>query len=231
MSTTKSIDQAGLEPRAFPSDASGQEGGLESLTALAGEGAGADLLAGEGLGKKRRSGTFILIAVVVLAIGSLFSMRTLTRGYASGGRTSDAENTVERFLKSLGGDDSDPGRKEGMWLALAPVDPAERPTPRDPFEATELSSAPVEIKVETAGSPDAWRTQVQMAAGKLNISSAIADRMAVIDKKIVQIGGTVATGGITFTLTEITSDSVTVVAEDQEKSIKVEVVVKLRRRF
>jgi hypothetical protein len=227
MKTSHAISQAASDQGRISSDDTAVGSAADSL-GIGAEEQELDLLGAGGIGKKRRGGTIILIGVVVLAIGSLFSMRTLTKGYAASARGSDAENTVERFLRSLGGGPDGGPSGADVLRVLAPVEPEERPTPRDPFEQQETILLPV---VSTTDGPEIWRAQVERAAETFNVTSVIKDRMAIINKRIVPLGAAIVEGGVTFTITDIGTDYVTVTAEDPANDLKYEGIVKVRRRF
>lgn len=187
------------------------------------------ILAAEGAGeKRRRSGPLIVIGVVVLAAASLFSMRTLTKVTAKGVRTNDIDKIVDGYLKTPA-DGTDESAKT-LIAQLTDVKPVDRPLPRGIFSTDK--GDPGEPKPGPAPTQEGpWRTQCTRAADKLKVTSVMRDLLASINKKIVQLGGTVISEGVELTVIEITSDGITVEAVHPEQGWRFEAQVPVKRDF
>jgi hypothetical protein len=185
------------------------------------------ILAAEGLDKKRRSGPLILIGVVVLAAGALFSMRTLTRVSGSGPTPIDAG--VEKYLRSeAGGPDTTAAE---LLAQLTDVKPTERAYVRDLFLTAPSASGPTVAAGPTAGTETGWQAACKRATDKLKVTSVMRDLLANINKSIVQLGGTVVSDGIQFRVIEITNEGITVEALHAEQGWRFEQPVGVKRGF
>lgn len=195
-------------------------------------GIGADeqdiILAAEGIDKKRRSGPLILIGVVVLAAGSLFSMRTLTRVQ---GRTEAATNpVVEKYLKTAT-DGSDGVAKE-ILAQLTDVKPQERVFVRDLFVIPpEVDKAGTVVTVRGESTEAQWQTSCRKGADKLKVTSVMRDLLANINKTIVQLNGTIISDGIEYRVIEITNEGITVETKHLEQGWRYEQLVAVKRLF
>ncbi len=195
--------------------------------------------------KKIRSGTLVLIVVVVLAGGSLFSMHTLTKVNAEAGRNPGIERTINDFLKSAaGGSSTDPGDSgqaliDNHQRVLSALKPVKLDTPeltRDPFGASGETDHvdPVE--------PGEWnqerrRAAITKAAHNLKVQSVImgSTPMAIINGHLVRLNGIVEAPpsgrgpAIKFRMIAVAHSSVTVVAEDPQFDLRIETVLEFNR--
>ena len=245
--TVSDIDHTESQQTGF-SDEAGV--GPEASDALGGEEWGVamemDPLTAEAPQKKRHTGALVLIVVVGLAMGSLFSMHTLTKVTAASGRNTDIERTIDGFLKSrTGGPRVDPNsggtlldqHKEVVdVLTRSYTEHQITQLHKNPFDT--LSSA---VVIESGGGDLAKahrRDQMERAAGMLRLKSVIMGSrpLANINGRIVRLKQMIpvelskAEGTIKLRVEKITSDSVTVVAEDPEIDLRVEKVIHLKRK-
>lgn len=188
------------------------------------------ILAAEGIDKKRRSGPLILIGVVVLAAGSLFSMRTLTRVQ---GKTSETPmNPVITGYLEKATDASDLVAKE-ILAQLTDVKPRERLWVRDPFPPAVGGADPGDTTIVTpiGGTEPQWQSACKRGADKLKVTSVMRDLLANINKTIVQLGGTIVSDGIEFRIVEINNEGITVEAVHAEHGWRYEQLVGVKRGF
>jgi hypothetical protein len=244
------MEHTGLEQPGFNPDAGAEPGSLESL---AQEGytpeAAHDPLADGGSPKKKHTGVIVLIVVVGLAIGSLFSMHTLTKVTASAGRDADTERTVETFLKSMGGvgatsapggnsEDLVTGHREVVGVLKDDYSQHQvKELARNPFD---IMSGPVVGDISGANGDYAkakLRDDLEQAAESFQLKSVIMGSrpLANINGRIVRLNqvipveGPRSVGTLKFRVDSIRPDSVTVVAEDPRLDLRVEKVIKLNR--
>ena len=181
------------------------------------------LLLGEEPAAKKGKGALVLILVVGLAAGSLFSMHTLTKVTAARGRDIDTEQTVERFLSSTT-KDPETGELIDGHEAIVEVltnNYAEHQVniERDPFAP--LGGGP---KGEPRG---AGRNAVERAFNKLSLKSVMGGSrpLANLNGRIVRVNQVISVplskheGDVKFRVTKITRESITVeaVGVDLEK--------------
>ncbi len=199
----------------------------------------------EGARTKIRSGTLVLVVVVVLAGGSLFSMHTLTKVNAEAGRNPGIERTIDDFLKSKPGGSSTDSGDSGQALvdnhqrvlsALKPVELATPELTRDPFDTT------AETVDEESGDPGEWnqerrRAAITQAAQNLRVQSVImgSTPMAIINGHLVRLNGVVEAmpSGrgpvIKFRMVAVAHTSVTVVAEVPQLDLRIDTVLEFKR--
>ncbi len=177
---------------------------------------GVDPLMGEGSEKKSTKGVLILVLVVGLAAGSLFSMHTLTKVNAKPIGNDEVDRLVDKFLK--GGDGNpdptiitqqqiiDSMTHNYIENQVATLD-------RDPF-ALPGGNADTGDNSESLG-----RRAVEQAFNKLDLKSVIGGSrpLANINGKIVRVNQVMPVRlskmeEIKFRVKEITRDSVTVEA-------------------
>ncbi len=204
-----------------------------------------DAFMDEGPRKKIRSGTLVLVVVVVLAGGSLFSMHTLTKANAQAGRNPGVERTIDDFLKSApGGSSTDSGdggqalvdNHERVLTALKPVELATPELTRDPFNPTGKIDHVDPVK------PGEWdeerrRAAITEAANNLKVQSVImgSTPMAIINGHLVRLNGFVEAmpsgrdPAIKFRMVAVAHTSVTVVAEDPQFDLRIETVLEFKR--
>ena len=209
---------------------------------------GVDVLAKEGSAKKRRTGALVLILVVGLSLGGLFAMHTLAKVSAAGDGNTDTEKTIENFLQTVSGDASSNSGTSGgdlvnkhrsvldvlhddytnQQVALADVqrNPFVLVQPRvtrdTPAKTTSLETKQAERKAEIAN-----------AAGQLRLKSIImgSNPLANVNGRFVRLGEMIATQdeGIEFRVAKISTDTITLVAEDTDLELTVETVLYLKQ--
>ncbi len=227
-------------------NAGGQSDSLGQLDVEdSGDAGDLDAFMDEGPRKKIRSGTLVLVVVVVLAGGSLFSMHTLTKANAQAGRNPGIEKTIDTFLKSSAGGSSTDSGEGGQALVdnhqrvLTALKPVELDTPeltRDPFDTSGETGHvdPVE--------PGEWnkerrRAAITKAANNLKVQSVImgATPMAIINGHLVRLNGIVEAmpsgrdPAIKFRMIAVAHTSVTVVAEDPQFDLRIETILEFKR--
>ncbi len=221
----------------------GGGGGDYSLGALGGElgdDYAIDPLAAADGPKKKHTGAMVLILTVGLAIGSLFSMHTLTKVTAASGKNTEIERTIEQFLKNMGtespdnpdgaGDLVDGHNEVVKALTDNYVEHQVKQLDRNPFSlfGGATSQGP---------GPGARIDQVERAFRMLRLKSVIGGRrpLANINGRIVRLNQIVpielskAEGTVKFRVTAITAKSVTVVAEDADIENTFERTLQLKR--
>ena len=242
------LEPTGSEQTEFTGELGGSSEGMDVLQDEDyGVAEGVDLLA-EAAPKKKHTGILVLIVVVGLAVGSLFSMHTLTKVTASSGRNTEAERTIDSFLDALKKGTAELPRETSEELVRGHkevvgileddyLDHQVMELSRNPFSIT---GGPVMID-PTTGNPDyakgQWRAQVEAAAAKLRLKSVIMGSrpLANINGRIVRLGTVIpveasrSVGTINFRVKSIAANSVTMVAESPELELKVEKVIVLKR--
>lgn len=203
----------------------------------------ADPLMGEDAAKKSAKGMLIVVLVVGLAAGSLFSMHTLTKVTAASGRNDEIDKTVDKFLNTMTGmggtDDVDgapdlvDGHNEIVDVLTNNYIENQVTLERDPFA---LSGSDGD---DGGGDTGLSRSAVQRAFDKLDLKSVIGGSrpLANINGKIVRVNQVMPVrlsqveGEINFRVTEITRDSVTVEAVGiaLEEPFVQKIVLKRRR--
>lgn len=200
-------------------------------------------LVDEGSEKKRRSGAMVLVAVVVLAIGSLVSMRTLTKLTAGSIGPDKIDQTIDGGIKRIlatDGDDHDQ-RRDAILAVLNDnftkhqVDRLQR----DPFDSGDEGIDPGLSDEEYSRAER--RAQFKQAAADLKLKSVIRGSrpLAILNGRIVRLGqkfSVTITGSrnaprqkVEFRVVSIANDSVTVVAEDKKLEIRHEATITLNR--
>lgn len=176
----------------------------------------ADPLASETEQKKSRSGALVLILVIGLAIGSLFSMHTLTKVTASSGQNKDVENTIDTFLDSLGA----PGGGGGNELANQHEEVIQILTESYPTGESDLDRNPFDVGTPGSGQSESDPTMLgqgdyERALENVNVKSVIMGSrpLANVNGKIVRIGKTVTVSTnagmeVQFQIVSISRDSV-----------------------
>ncbi len=188
---------------------------------------GQDPLMGEGSAKKSIKGMLIVVLVVGLAAGSLFSMHTLTKVTAGLGRNDEIDATVDEFLKALtgaGNTDStgDPdlvsSHNEIVKVLTNNYIENQVELDRDPFSFSAPGGG------DASAGPTNSRSVVERAFAKLSLKSVIGGSrpLANINGKIVRVNQVMPVrlskmeGEIKFRVKAITRDAVTVEAIDVE---------------
>jgi hypothetical protein len=205
----------------------GDTGG-DDLTAL-------DPLAGAGESRRFRSGSMLLIAVVVIACGGLWFMRTLSRVSGISGAKSDIELTIDSYLApKRPGTGSDPN-----VLKVLSTSYIERQVPLDSVKSNPFvlpgENEPKHTEVIRGTDPEAVMARaraerqkdIETATERLVVKSIImsAQPLANISGTIVREGDELVPDGsdVTFRVQSITRDTVTLVVEDLVLGMHVEV--------
>ncbi len=209
---------------------------------------GMDVLTKEGSAKKRRTGALVLILVVGLSLGGLFAMHTLAKVSAAGDGNTDTEETIEKFLQTVSGDaSSNPGTSGGDLVNKhrSVVDVL-----HDDYTSQQVALSDVQrnpfVLVQPGVTPDTpagttsletkraeRKAQIENAAGQLRLKSIImgSNPLANVNGRFVRLDEmiSVQNQGIEFRVAEITSDTITLVAEDTDLELTVETVLYLKQ--
>jgi hypothetical protein len=240
-----------MEQSGFPSETGSEPGALEGLgeEGYMPEGV-QDPLAGGGPQKKKKTGVVVLIVVVGLAIGSLFSMHTLTKVTAASGRNSETERTIDKFLKSTSGGNPQgdagetteelvQGHKEVVGVLRDDFTKHQiKQLARDPFD---VMSGPTVVGDLSGADGDyakaKRRDDIDRAIASFELKSVIMGSrpLANMNGRIVRLNQVIpydggrSVGVIKFRVVSISPESVTVVVEDRQLDLRVEKVIKLQR--
>jgi hypothetical protein len=200
-------------------------------------------------GLKINSGALVLGLVIVVAVIGLYSMRTLTRATAATGSRSDLEQSIETFLNTISGGrvgvaagTTNQGAADETVLDVLSESYIERQVSlenvqRNPFIIFEEKPAEQPAKKPAVDPRIQLRRLRQeafeQASGRLRLRSVLMGRepLATIDQRVVRIGDTVTAmpENVEFRVTAIAPDTVTLVAEDAELDLTVELSLHLRR--
>jgi len=193
---------------------------------------GSDPLIAGDAPKKKNTAPLVLILVVGLAIGSLFSMHTVTKINAGQKGNSEAEQIIDHFVKTMSADGSTEGETvEGLVEGHREVlevlrenytDQQVANLERDPF-------FPEGGGAGTTGTGPVATYDYNAAADKLSVKMIIMGTtpLANVNGRIVKTNGAVMVAlpnktQVKFRVVEITADTVTVEAEggDPEKPFR-----------
>jgi len=189
---------------------------------------GQDPLMGEASEKKSKKGMLIVILVVGIAAGSLYSMHTLTKVTAASGRNDQIDATIDKFLKSLAGVKNPDGTVGHPDLVSGHQEIVEVLTNNYIEHQVELDRNPFTFDSggggDTGGGPTNSLRAVERAFAKLNLKSVIGGSrpLANINGKIVRVNQVMPVrlskmeGAIKFRVKAITRDAVTIEAIDVE---------------
>jgi hypothetical protein len=241
-----------MEQSGFPSETGHEPGALEGLGQ---EGympeAEPDPLAGGPGQKKKHTGVVVLIVVAGLAIGSLFSMHTLTKVTAASGRDTETEKTIETFLNSIGGSSGTEtdsgesteslvqGHKEVVGVLRDDFTQHQiKQLARDPFDV--MSGALVVGDLSGADGDYARAKRIDdidRAAEGFELKSVIMGSRPLANmngrivrlNQVIPVDGGRSVGILKFRVVSISPESVTVVAEDPQLDLRVEKVIHLKR--
>jgi hypothetical protein len=213
--------------------------------------AGHDPLAGAVVGKRLNGGFILISAVILSAVAGLFSMRKLAELTAATDINEQVEETIEGFLDKLAGTGSDPSgaqdptrsAHEQHVMAVITESYADRQVPledvkRDPFRLDGDTKPDIVVEEEDPEKAKedrqaAERQRIIKAAEALALKSIVggSTKMALIGGSIVRVGETVSNtaGNITFRVTDVTTSSVDLVAENTELELTVNVTIYLDR--
>jgi hypothetical protein len=214
---------------------------------VADEFAGLDPLSGGETRRRFNTGSLVIVAVIVIACGGLWFMRTLTTVRASSGGDTSIEQTVEKFIKNLRGDETGSvrtspnlltGSDRGVLEVLNQTY-TERQVPlsdvaRNPFIIYDEIGGPA-VPADNSGSKTLAdrRIAIERAAAKLRLKSVImgSQPLANISGKIVRVGEEMVSepDNVPFRIIEITSDFVILEGIDAALNLKVEINLPLKR--
>lgn len=207
-----------------------------------------DPLAGAGEARRFRSGSLLLVVIVVIACAGLWFMRSLSHVAGASSTKSDVEQSIEKFL---GARDTSKNPKaatskkntDANVLAVLSASYIKNQVPLEsvrcnpfilPGEGEVVTTVAPPVMGETteqamARARTARQKDIDAAASKLAVKSIImgSQPLANISGTIVRIGDELAPEGfdVTFRVSAITSDGVTLVAEDLALGMHVEVPV------
>jgi hypothetical protein len=207
-----------------------------------------DPLAGAGSRKKFNGGSIVLIAVIVMALAGLWFMRALSKVSATTGGSTGIEKTIQDFLKGYkpelanGGTTGTIAATDPTVLSLLGTNFTEQQVPltdvqRNPFilpgEGEVLDIAPDDPNKALTKKMLEQKNLINKAAARLELKSVImsAEPLAIVSGKIVRRGDEMVVDpeNVAFRVTEITADSVTMVAEDAALDLVVPVKLVLDR--
>jgi len=216
-----------------------------------------DPLAGTGTKKKLGGGSLLIVAVVLIAVGGLFSMRKLAQATAAAGTNSEIETTIESFLRSLAGQPASIGPTGGSVLpegheralTVLTTEYSERQVPlrcvqRNPFiifQPTAVAPVkPEEVQQQATQQEMRWRQMreqrqalIRQEGAKLTLKSILGGStpLAIINGRIVRVGEAVPTqcAEVTFRVLSIESGSVDLIAEAPELDLKIKITLELQR--
>ncbi len=211
-----------------------------------------DLL--DGSAKKRRTGPLVLIAVVVLAVGGLFCMHTLSKITASARGDTAIEKTIDLFLSSVTRSQADGSSQSAGELvkshrAVVDVLSDDYTVLQIPLASVQFNPFVIQRNAQPGHQalPDPGddesrrlersrakrREEIESACHSLRLKSVIMGGMplANLSGLIVRLGEVVPieTEGIEFRVTSITHDSITLTANEPSLKLKVDVVLELDR--
>jgi hypothetical protein len=207
-----------------------------------GEDAGLDPLANAGARKRFNGGSLILIGVIVLALGGLWAMRSLSRVSAGSSANRDIEATIDKFLKNYKPEEPKTGvSPDAGALAVLSDSYVDRQVPlndvqRNPFflpSDFKLDPVIIDKGLPIERQREEKTKLIEKAAARLELKSVIMsdDPIASISGKIVHKGAELVVDPekVVFRVTEITADSVTVVAEDEALELVVPITIAIKR--
>ncbi|HRP62089.1 MAG TPA: hypothetical protein PK400_02215 [Phycisphaerales bacterium] len=220
-------------------------------------GAGGEVheLAGSFGGESKRrlnGGGLVLVAVVLTAIGGLYSMRTLTKASAASDQTSAVEKSINEFIDGLmgtadtkGAAKASKGRSTEAVLDVLTETYTKRQVPlsdvqRNPFvifdDVPVAPVAPVVNPVEFDPKVQLRKDRAalfEQAGARVRVRTIMmgSSPLANIDNKIVRMGDsiTVEPENVEFVVVAIAPDFVELKAEDKALEVVVRVTVNLRR--
>lgn len=231
------------ENASFPLGTGPGDGGFDADSSL-------DPLAGAETVKRSSAGTMLIIAVIVIAAGGLFSMRFLAKVSANSQTDGEVEQNIVSFLAMI---DGGPGTKsqdsvlfknDTTVLNVLKESYTEHQVPienlaKDPFN---LGDGETELVTPEPGdtSNRAWEQQrreklqaIEAASKTLQLTSVMlgATPLANLNGKILRVGDTLNLDKqeVVFRVTKIESDSATLVGEDAALNVRFEVTVSIKR--
>lgn len=207
------------------------------------EDTGLDPLVSASGAKKFKAGSMVLVIVIVLACGGIWFMKSLSKVNAVTGGNSDIEASIEKFITGMKGSAKGGSGKSSSALnssdasVLAVLDGSyvEKQIPldgvqRDPFILFS-DTTPIGASNDESGMAARRRAEIEKAAAQLHLKSVLmgSQPLANIGGKIVRQGEEIVLDSITFRVTEITKESVTVIGEDTRMNVSVPSTIFLKR--
>jgi hypothetical protein len=215
-----------------------------------------DPLASAGSTKRLSGGVLLIAAVVIIAVGGLFSMRKIAQVTAATDASSEIESRIEAFLNDLTGQTTSTAvghagelGARGESLAVLRDDYSERQVAlhdvqKDPFVIylDPSTVGPIEPDPQPGASAEELflrrqaerRTLFQQAAAGLNLRSVMggASPLAIIDDTIVRLGDQITSGpsAVEFRVTAIGAGTVEVTAEAPELDLVVTITLSMPER-
>ncbi len=192
---------------------------------------------------RKKKGAIVLIVVIGLAMGSLFSMHTLTKVSASSGKSTDIQKVVDEYLNRLSPSPDNPETASSLIQDHTEVVAVLTDDFRK-HQVGQLERNPFKTFDRGVASPqdnsDYSKAQVQerfeSAASEIVLKSVMGGSrpIAIINGQIVNLNKTFKVEGsfgpaVNFTVVEITRDTVKVVAEEPSLGVRVERVVKIKQ--
>jgi hypothetical protein len=215
-----------------------------------------DPLAGAVTGRKLNGSVVLIVAVVLIAVAGLFSMRKLAQVTAAAVADTDAASKIETFLKSRTGTPDGSGEMQPSTLVLEEAEVlnvlsatySERQVPlRDVQKNPFMIFLPEAIKVETQNNdpaitedPEARfreaqaarRTTIEITGSRMELKSIMSgsNPLANIDGAVYRIGETVEApnSDVVFRVDSIESGKVVLVAEEPGLELSVKVTLSIR---
>ncbi len=213
-----------------------------------GEDAAFDPLAGASDSRRFRSGSIVLVIVIVIAGGGLWFMRSLSNVSGAAGAISEIEKSIEGFLSSRdpkGNIKAAKSRGEADVLRVINESYSDKFVPlnsvqRNPFilpgenESKIVTPITGDEPAEVLARARVQRhREIESASSRLSVKSIIMSNspLANVSGMIVRVGDEIAPEGseVTFRVMAITADTVTLVTDDLALGMHVEVPLTMRR--
>ena len=191
-------------------------------------------------GRKFSAGSLLLVAVVAVACGGIWFMKTLSRVTAASGTNPEVESSIENFIKGL--DQS--GRKAGSAalagdqasvLAVLSGSYTERQVPLDNVQRNPFIIYGDTAVQGTDGSlsrrQSERRAAFESAAARLDLKSVImgSQPLANVSGRIVRRGDEIISDGVALKVTGIAPDQVTLTAEDADLQLHTTFTLTIKR--
>ncbi len=210
-----------------------------------------DPLAGAESGPKLNSGAMVLGLVVVIAVGGLFLMRTLSRATAGSFQASEVEQTVDEFVSQLDGEGGSielvTGRDEALHLLHHDFTDRQVPlvgTQRNPFIIDVGEDNEITPPQDQGDDPEKIarqrfereradrRTEIESIADSLRLQAVLkgANPMANISGQYARVGETLEFEGhdVAFTLKSVSNQTAHLIAADSAYELELEFILRLR---
>lgn len=207
-----------------------------------------DPLSGAGERRRLNGGVLLVAFVVLMAAAGLWGMRTLTRVNIAVASNAELDGSIEKFLKSLKASEKKSSSKnaatiggtDANLLAVLSESYTERQVPldavqRDPFvlfdEPVPSGTAAPVTQNDHARQATERRSAMEQAATRFELKSVImgSQPLANVSGTIVRVGDELLANDVAFRVADITSDTLTIIANDVALGVKVEVVLRLKR--